>query len=270
MLAALFGLSPPPPVYGFNLLNTYPHDPSAFTQGLCFERSGTLLESTGLYGHSSARRVDLETGHILQHEALPSDWFGEGLTLCAGACFQLLWRERLVLERDPHSLRLHKAHPLPRAVREGWGVTSDGEGSLYVSDGTSSLHVLSPSSLEPIRTATVRAGGREVWYLNDLQWVHGEIWANIFREDLLAAINPTTGEVRYFVDLEPILSREERRKCDFEEVLNGIAYDEERDRLFVTGKCWPKLYEIEVLAPGGPGGGRHLARARHSAASSSA
>lgn len=253
--ASIFPPSKTPPTYGFSLLKAFPHDPSAFTQGLYFEPSGTLIESTGLYGASSIRRVDIETGRVLQCEELPREWFGEGLTVHGDTCFQLLWREGLILERDAQSFALRGTRPLPRGIREGWGATADGEGNIYVSDGTSTLHVLSADSLEVIRVVTVTAGRRELWYVNELQWVRGVLWANVYHDDRLAAIDPSSGEVRCFVDLEPILSKQERRQCDVEDVLNGIAYDEHTNRFFVTGKCWPKLYEIEVLAPGGPGGG---------------
>jgi glutaminyl-peptide cyclotransferase len=243
-----------PPTYSFNVLKSFPHDPSAFTQGLYFEPGGTLIESTGLYGSSSIRRVDIETGQVQQIERLPHDWFGEGLTVFGDKCVQLLWREGLMILRDPQSFEIRRTLPLPRGIREGWGATTDGAGSIYVSDGTSSLHVLSADTLEVVRTVKVRAGGRELRYVNELQWVRGEVWANIYGDDRLAAIDPQSGEVRCFVDLEPILSPEERWRCHAEAVLNGLAYDAEQDRLFVTGKLWPKLYEIEVLAPDGPGG----------------
>ena len=252
----LFGvdLRPPSdvPTYGFNLLQSFPHDPLAFTQGLYFEPSGTLIESTGLYGgRSSVRRVELETGRVLQSETLPDHWFGEGLTVHGDTAIQLLWQNRLILQRDAESFELLRTLPLPDGIREGWGATTDGEGLLYVSDGTSMLHVLSPETLQPLRSVPVTAGGRPLRYLNELQWVRGEIWANIFYDDRLAVIDPVSGRVRCFIDLEPILSREERRRYNSEEVLNGMAYDEQSDRFFVTGKCWHKLYEIEVLDPDG-------------------
>lgn len=209
---------PRPPVFGFRLLQTFPHDPSAFTQGLYFEPEGTLVESTGLYGRSSIRRVDLESGRVLRSEQLPSEWFGEGVTAHGDTFIQLLWREGLILERDAKTFALLRSYPLPHGIREGWGATTDGKGTLYVSDGTSTLHALSLDSMKPMRRVMVQAGGRQVRFVNELQWVQGEIWANIYGMDLLAAIDPMSGQVRCFVDLESILSREERSKCDVEEV----------------------------------------------------
>lgn len=244
------------PTYGFKLVDSFPHDPAAFTQGLYYESRGTLLESTGMYGESSARRVELATGRVLDNVPLEPSWFGEGIAIHDGGVIQLLWQEGLGLLRNARSLALEGTFALPRGMREGWGLTHDDEGRLYASDGSSTLHVLSGDTLEPARTVTVRAGGRPLANINELQWVRGEVWANIWRDDRIAAIDPASGEVRCFVDLAGLLTAAERRACGYEEVLNGIAYDAKADRLFVTGKCWPRLYQIQVDAPGGPGAGR--------------
>jgi len=248
---------PEPPTYDFRLIATYPHDRNAFTQGLYFEPEGTLLESTGLYGASTVRRVDLTSGEVLKGKRLPDEWFGEGLTVLGDRCIQLLWREGLGIVRDRRTLEMLYPFELPKGVREGWGLTTDGKDTFYMSDGTSSLHVLD-SDLVPIRKLTVRVAGRELPMVNELQWIEGRIWANVWMDERLACIDPTSGEVCCFVDLQPLLTADERRSGlgRGDEVLNGLAYDAQQGRLFVTGKCWPRLYEIEVLAPEGPGGGK--------------
>jgi len=242
-----------PPTYTHRVLGTFTHDARAFTQGLYYEpERGTLIESTGLYGQSSARRVELRSGRVLKRVPAESDqWFGEGIAPCdGGLALQLLWRERMCLVRDASSLALQATLPMPRTMREGWGLTHDGRGSLYASDGSDTLHVLSSNVkgdvLKVERTVRVTAGGKPLYYINDLQWIRGEIWANIFRQDRLAVIDPQSGAVRCFVDLSGLLLPSERRRLGYEEVLNGIAHDAKGDRLFVTGKCWPKLFEIEV------------------------
>lgn len=151
-------------------------------------------------------------------DQLPRHWFGEGVTVHGDKCIQLLWREGLMLERDPQSFRIRRTLRLPQGIGEGWGLTSDGDATLFVSDGSSRLHALSSDTMEPIRTITVRAGGREVHRINELQWVRGEILANIYGEDFLAAIDPASGQVRYFVDLGSILSQDERGRLGVEEV----------------------------------------------------
>ena len=240
---------PQPPTYGFRLLGAFPHDAGAFTQGLEYDaRTGTLLESTGLYGASTARRVAIESGRVLEQHDLEPSYFGEGIaTSPNGACLQLLWREGLCLVRDAETLRLRRTLPLPRGMREGWGLTHDGGSRYYASDGTERLHVLDDETLEVERTVTVRAGGRVLGNVNDLQWVRGELWANLWREDRICAINPETGDVRCFVDLSDLLTPTERRTLGYEEVLNGLAWDEARECFYATGKCWPRLFQIQVL-----------------------
>jgi len=241
-----------PPTYRASAAVTYPHDARAFTQGLCYEPDkGTLLESTGLYGESTARRVQVQSGRVLQEEALPGHWFGEGLAVRGGDCVQLLWRENMLIVRDAQTLEMRGLRPLPRPMREGWGLTHDGAGTLYASDGSDQLFAIS-QDLKVEHTRRVTAGGRPLSKLNDLQWVNGEVWANLWYEERLAVINPQSGVVRCFVDLSGLLSERERQVLlasspasdDF--VLNGLAYDAEGRRLFVTGKCWPKLFEIRV------------------------
>jgi len=244
-----------PPTFGHTVVNAYPHDPGAFTQGLFLEPAGTLIESTGVYGASTVRRVDLRTGRLLRCERLPSSWFGEGVTVQAGRCIQLLWREGLILVRDPRTFKLRDSFPLPPAIAQGWGITGDGRGSLFVSDGSSTLTVLDDATFEVGRRLPVHSGGRELEGLNDLQWVRGEIWANLWHDERLAIINPSCGSVRCFVDLRRLLTAEQRRglgngsaELRHEAVLNGIAFDEREGRLYVTGKCWPALFEIRTEA----------------------
>jgi glutamine cyclotransferase len=243
-----------PPTTEAKVIRSYPHDSTAFTQGLFFEPGGTLLESTGLYGESSIRRVELDSGRVIKRLGLESDdWFGEGVTVQGGRCLQLLWREGLGLERHPRSFELQRTFPLPRGVVEGWGITCDGDGALYVSDGTSTVHVLEPRSLEVARTMRISEPGRgEVSRINELQWIGGEIYANIWREERIAVIEPSSGTIRRYIDLSKLLTPEERRALGDsgwpptgEKVANGIAFDARRDRLYVTGKCWPRLFEID-------------------------
>ena len=249
LLAALWAPRPgAPPTVAHRVVATFPHDSGAFTQGLQYERNrGTLLESTGLYGASSVRRVELETGRVLQIELLPDDTFGEGLAVCGDACFQLTWRERLCLVHDAATLELRHVHRLPGTMREGWGLTHDEQGSLYASDGSSSLHVLAADTFEHIRTLPVTAAGRPLSRINDLQWVRGEIWANLWHDERIAVIDPRDGKVLRFIDLSRLLTEDERRFLDTDEhVLNGLAYDHDGARIFVTGKCWPRLFQIEI------------------------
>ena len=248
-----------PPTSDASVIRSYPHDERAFTQGLFFERGGTLIESTGIYGESSIRRVELESGRVLKRVALRDEWFGEGVTVQGGRCLQLLWREGLGLERHPRSFELQRTFPLPRGIVEGWGITCDGDGALYVSDGTSTVHVLEPRSLEVARTMRISDPARgEVRRINELQWIGGEIYANIWREERIAVIEPATGTVRRYIDLSKLLTPEERRSMLFgesgyvpigEKVANGIAFDARRSKLYVTGKCWPRLFEIALPRP---------------------
>ena len=238
-----------PPTVGYRVVASFPHDAGAFTQGLYYEEDrGTLLESTGLYGESSARRVQFESGRVLESSELPADQFGEGLAVCGAECFQLTWRERLCLVRDAATLDLRRTVALPPTMREGWGITHDGAGTLYASDGSSRLHVLSGPRFELSHTVEVTAAGRPLYYLNDLQWVGGEVWANVWHDERIAVIDPRSGAVRCFVDLSGLLTPTERRLLGSDEhVLNGLAHDASSGRTFVTGKCWPRLFEIEVL-----------------------
>ena len=209
---------------------------------------------TGLYGHSSVRRVHITDGRVLQKEALPHSWFGEGVTVCGRRCFQLLWREGMGLVRDTHTFELLSTFDLPRGV-EGWGLTHGPNGLLYASDGSARIRVLDPHTLQETRVISVHMPGfrsRSMLRgaINELQWIHGYIWANLFHEERLVVIDPADGQVQFFVDLGGLLDQRTRRGLGSEDVLNGIAYDARGDRLFVTGKCWPKLFQIAVRPKG--------------------
>jgi glutamine cyclotransferase len=227
------------PVYSYLVLNTYPHDRNAFTQGLAFD-DGILYEGTGRRGHSSLRQVDLETGVVQRLNELPERFFGEGMTVLGGRVIQLTWRSRVGFVYDKMDLALLREFTYPT---EGWGITNDGI-RLIMGDGTSILRFLDAETFEELGQIEVRDGTRPVTRLNELEYVNGEIYANIWKSDRIARIDPETGEVAGWIDLAGLLSPEDRSEPV--DVLNGIAYDAEGDHLFVTGKLWPKLFEIEL------------------------
>lgn len=216
----------------------YPHDPMAFTQGLAVA-NGRLYEGTGRYGASSIRRVDLETGRVEQRRELNARYFGEGITILDGRLYELTWRAGLGIVYDLESFDLLETFRYPG---EGWGLANDGE-RLILSDGTSTLRFLDPESFEELGRVTVREDGTPLDRLNELELVDGEVWANVWYEDRIVRIDPETGEVLGALDLSRLYPASQRGS---EAVLNGIAYDAEADRLFVTGKNWPQLFEIEV------------------------
>jgi glutamine cyclotransferase len=227
------------PVYGYEVVRVYPHDPEAFTQGLVYE-GGFLYESTGLYGRSSLRKVELETGRVVKIHHLPPEFFGEGLTIWRDRLIQLTWQERTGFVYEKETFRLLRTFTY---ATEGWGLTHDGR-HLIRSDGTAVLSFLDPETFREVRRLEVRDRGRPVSFLNELEYVRGEIYANVWQTDCLVRISPRTGRVLGWVDLTGVLGPEDHvRPVD---VLNGIAYDAERDRLFVTGKLWPKLFEIRL------------------------
>ena len=228
------------PVYTYKVVNTYPHDRNAFTQGLVFEH-GALYEGTGLRGRSTLRRVELETGDILQIRELPAQFFGEGVTIYENNAIQLTWQSSIGFVYDKDSFELLGEFHYPT---EGWGITHDGK-RLIMSDGTATLHFLDPETFEELRQVEVCDNDGPVTRLNELEYVQGEIYANVLQTDRIARISPQTGQVAGWIDLKGILSPEDRNEPV--DVLNGIAYDAEKDRLFVTGKLWPKLFEIELI-----------------------
>jgi glutamine cyclotransferase len=228
------------PVVGYKIVNTYPHDPRAFTQGLVFA-DDLLYEGTGLRGQSSLRKVDLKTGNILQIRQLSAQFFGEGITIYGNRIIQLTWRARVGFVYDKQTFQLLDTFNYPT---EGWGITHDGR-SFIMSDGTSTLYLLDPQTFQEVGRLEVHTRDGPVSRLNELEYVQGEIYANVWKTDRIARISPQTGEVVGWIDLEGLLRQEDRnRRID---VLNGIAYDVKNDRLFVTGKLWPKLFEIELV-----------------------
>ncbi|HEV2762729.1 MAG TPA: glutaminyl-peptide cyclotransferase [Pyrinomonadaceae bacterium] len=227
------------PVQRFEVVNTWPHDPRAFTQGLVFHE-GALLESAGQYGESSLRRVELKTGRVLKRRDLPAKYFAEGLTLFRGKLYQLTWRENKGFICDPESLEVQGEFYFDG---EGWGLTHDGE-SLILSDGTNQLRFLDPETFKVRRTVSVLDRGRPLRDINELEFVKGEIYANVWHTDKIARIDPRDGALLGWIDMTGLLPPAERG--DEEAVLNGVAYDEAGDRLFVTGKLWPKLFEVRV------------------------
>lgn len=240
-------LQPPPPAaiptHSYRVVRTFPHDPAAFTQGLLYD-DGFLYESTGQYGQSSLRKVELETGAVVQAHQLDDRFFGEGLALFGNRLLQLTWRAN-----KGFAYRLDSFAPLAEFAypTEGWGLTYDGE-LLIMSDGSATLYFRDPFTFAEVRRVAVVAQGRPVARLNELEWVAGEVFANIWQTDTIARIDPATGHVAGWIDLTGLLSDADRRGSNAE-VLNGIAYDREGERLFVTGKWWPKLYQIELIPP---------------------
>jgi glutamine cyclotransferase len=235
-------ISDPAPVAGYRIVNSYPHDPRAFTQGLVFA-DDVLYEGTGLRGHSSLRKVDLKTGNILQIRQLSAQFFGEGITIYGNRIIQLTWRARVGFVYDKKTFQLLDTFNYPT---EGWGITHDGR-SFIMSDGTSTLYLFDPQTFQEVGRLEVHTRDGPVSRLNELEYVQGEIYANVWKTDRIARISPETGEVVGWIDLEGLLIPEDRsRRID---VLNGIAYDVKNDRLFVTGKLWPKVFEIELVVP---------------------
>lgn len=228
-------------VYGFVVKHSYPHDPSAFTQGLVF-KDGFLYESTGQNGRSSVRKVQLETGKVLQQKDIDAAYFGEGIAVVGNEILALTWTSQVGFVFDLKSFQLKRQFAY---VGEGWGLAHNGQ-SVYMSDGTSSIRVLHLGTLAEVRRIQVTAEGAPVARLNELEWVDGEIFANVWGTDLIARIDPGTGKVVGWIDLKGLLEPRWQgiRVAD---VLNGIAYDSKRRRLFVTGKLWPRLFEIELV-----------------------
>lgn len=241
---ALLGCTPEDaiPRYGVVVRHAYPHDPKAFTEGLSF-RDGYLFESTGWRGHSSLRKVDLATGKVLRQTALSSEFYGEGSAPVGRELVALTWTSHLgfIYDRDTFALKRQF-----RYAGEGWGLASD-ERNVYMSDGSASIRVLEPATLRELRRIRVTAKGIPIERLNELEMVEGELFSNVWGTDLIARIDPRTGNVVGWIDLEGLLPPGQRGTDNKEAVLNGIAYDSRGRRLFVTGKLWPRLFEIELV-----------------------
>ncbi len=227
--------------YTYTVVNTYPHDRAAFTQGLVFDEAGQLYEGTGLYGKSSLRKVDLQTGDALQQSNLAPNRFGEGITIWGDKIIQLTWKSGAGYVYDKESFELLRQFHYPT---EGWGITRDDE-KLIMSDGSSTLYFWDPETLAEIGRVTVFDENGPVIRLNELEYVNGEVWANVWQTSRIARINPQTGRVTGWIDMRGLLTAADRSQPV--DVLNGIVFNAQTGQLFVTGKLWPKLFEIEVI-----------------------
>jgi len=231
------------PVYGYRVVHVYPHDTSAYTEGL-FYKDGYLYESTGEAGESTVRKVELETGKVLQRHDVPDAYFGEGIVDWNHELIQLTWKSELGFVYDLGSFKQQRTFRYPG---EGWALTRDSK-HLYMSDGSPVLRVLDPNTLTATGSIMVTDNGEPVSNLNELEWVKGEIYANVWMTNRIARIDPASGHVTGWIDLSGLLDVS-RLPDPGNDVLNGIAYDEQHDRLFVTGKRWPKLFEISLVKP---------------------
>ena len=225
--------------YSYDVVAVWPHDREAFTQGLVF-RNGSLLESTGLNGHSSLREVDVKTGRILKQVGVSAQFFAEGLAVLGDRAYQLTWRNGQGFVYDADTFRREGEFSY---VGEGWGLTTDGH-ALILSDGTSQIRFLDPATFRVVRTIEVTRDGKPLVWLNELEWIKGEIFANVWQTNEVVRIDPVTGQVRGVIDFSGLLGPEDRGPQT--DVLNGIAYDAASDRLFITGKNWPKIFEVRL------------------------
>lgn len=233
------------PAYNYEIVKTYPHDPQAFTQGLEFH-NGVLYESTGGQDgddfYSSLRKVDYTTGKVLQKYDVPREYFGEGITIFNDLIYQITWREMTCFVYDVNDFKLIREF---RYSGQGWGLTHD-DTNLIMSDGTHVIRFVDPKDFKTVRTIVVNdENGNPVLELNELEYVKGEIWANIWQSGWIVRIDPATGKLLGRIDLNPLMEDEQARNRQAD-VLNGIAYDPSSDRLFVTGKKWKRLFEIKV------------------------
>ncbi len=244
-LLCAFKVEAAAPEYGYRVVHAYPHDRTAFTEGL-FYLDGFLYESTGLEGRSSIRKEKLETGEVLQSRTVPPQYFGEGIVAWKDRLVELTWRSHVGFIYDLGTLAPFAQFQYPG---EGWALTCD-DHRLIMSDGTSELRFLDPDTLKELGRVRVTDDGRPVDQLNELEYVKGEVFANIWQTDRIARIDPKTGNVLGWIDLSGLLSDEAHKGAPVD-VLNGIAYDAKGDRLFVTGKLWPQLFEIKLVRKGG-------------------
>ncbi len=227
-----------PVKYTYNIKAVYPHDTNSYTQGLQFV-DGVLWEGTGEWGKSALQKVDLQSGKAEVLASLPKSEFGEGITVLGGKVYQLTWTNNKVHVYDLQGNHLKDM----RYVGEGWGLTSDGE-SLYMSNGTTDIYKMNPETFKREGKITVTMRGEAVNFINELEWIDGKIWANVYTTDYVVIINPQTGIVEGLIDFTGLLKPED--VTERTDVLNGIAYDAEGKRIFVTGKLWNKLFEIEI------------------------
>lgn len=231
------------PEYTFEVVHSYPHDRTAFTEGL-FYLDGFLYESTGIEGASSVRKVRLETGEVVQRHDLPSAYFGEGIIQWKDRLIQLTYKTEVGFVYNLSTFETERRFEYPG---EGWAMTQDGK-NIFMSDGTAQIRIWDPETLQELRRITVTDQGQPVPNVNELEWVKGQIYANIWETDRIARIDPATGRVVGWIDLAGLLNPNERiAGPEGTDVLNGIAYDAKGNRLFVTGKRWPKLFEIRLV-----------------------
>lgn len=235
----LMGQSPAVPTYGYQVVRSYPHDRDAFTQGLIY-RDGVLYEGTGLNGRSSIRKVKLETGEVLQSKRVEQQYFGEGITDWKGSIIELTWQSEIAFVYDINTFERTGSFEYKG---EGWGLTHD-DTRLIMSDGTAQLRFLDPATFKELGRITVHDANGPVTELNELEYVKGEIFANVWQTERIARIAPSDGRVTGWIDLSGLLAPAERGGTD---VMNGIAYDAAHDRLFVTGKLWPRIFEIKLV-----------------------
>jgi glutamine cyclotransferase len=231
---------PAVPVYRYRVLHTFPHDPHAFTQGLEY-RNGYLYEGTGLNGQSTVRKEELESARVLQEISISDQYFGEGITVFPDRILELTWKAHTGFIYGRQQFRLLRTFAYDG---QGWGLANDGE-HIYMSDGSSQIRIWDPKTLREERRITVHRAGKQFESLNELEWVRGEIYANVWQTDEILRISPRDGTVLGIVRLPGLLTDAERESGA--DVLNGIAYDAARNRLFVTGKLWPKLFQIELV-----------------------
>lgn len=229
----------PVPEYTYQVVTVFPHDPGAFTQGLVYLQ-GVLFETTGLNGRSSLRKVDLQTGRVLQKSDLPLQYFGEGMTIIGDRIFQITWQNQKGFVYNLSTFAVEKEFAY---TGEGWGLATDGH-ALILSDGSNVIRFLDPSTFKVLRTISVFAHGQPLRMLNELEFIKGEIYANVWQTNTVIRIDPATGNLLGIIDFSGLLLPEDYGVHP--DVLNGIAYDAARDRLFVTGKLWPKLFEVQL------------------------
>ena len=224
--------------YSLEVVAEYPHDTESYTQGLFFH-DGQMYESTGLHGRSTFRKVDMQTGQALKRLDFDNKYFVEGSVMWKGNLYILTWETKLAFVYDAETLEYKSTWKYPR---EGWGITTDGK-QLIASDGSATLYFMD-GNFAPLRKVTVKLDGRPVRYLNELEYIDGKIWANVYMTDTIVIINPKDGKVEGLIDCTGLLPRNLYKPST--DVLNGIAYDKKSDKIYLTGKNWPKLYEVRI------------------------
>ena len=226
--------------YGYNILNTYPHNINSFTQGLLYHE-GFLFEGTGKNGQSNLSKINLEDGEVLMNKSMSQRYFGEGIEIVDDKIYQLTWQSHLVFVHDKTTFESMGSH---YNATQGWGLAYDGS-HLILSDGTATLQFMDPETFAPVRKVEVQLDGNAINQLNELEYINGEVWANVWQTDFILRIDPDSGKVNSIVDLTGLSAQTQLGSA--EAVLNGIAWDAEAERLFVTGKHWANLFEIELL-----------------------